>query len=310
MVSPAETMDMSQLSVNLEQLIETAVERAVSKAMANHHVCDAAIQLALLRSQGSTIDHEEGSLSNAQCKQDTGVDKRVPPEVWERIFKYLFPSQLSRISMVSRSLYDIVSKLPVWGEMYDKAHPQHKNHLVGGVKPRVGKNPPLDFMLHMLAESLRICELCFSVYTGTDVPNDRLVYLPLPVRMWRVLVASKDIVFLPYSMMDDPKDWSIRLCVACCRKIFERCPESIPKTSTRPGYDLSNMHHLALSGFAPNGQPYFNDSEEVVLLKARVKYGGDVGVTAAGPSSSKAIRSIESRLEEVSMRFVKTIVDV
>ncbi|KAF9535223.1 hypothetical protein EC957_001900, partial [Mortierella hygrophila] len=40
--------------------------------------------------------------------------KRVPVEVWEQIFSFLYPSQLSRISMVNKNFNSIVSLLKVW----------------------------------------------------------------------------------------------------------------------------------------------------------------------------------------------------
>lgn len=46
------------------------------------------------------------------------IDKRVPPEVWEQIFNHLYPSQLSRMSMVNNNRNRIVSSLSVWSRMF------------------------------------------------------------------------------------------------------------------------------------------------------------------------------------------------
>ncbi|KAK3827844.1 MAG: hypothetical protein J3Q66DRAFT_394167 [Benniella sp.] len=84
--------------IELGRVLETAVSRAIVKAMG---------------------------------VQTMGPEKRVPIEVWERIFNYLYPSQLSRLSMVCRTLPDIVAKLPIW----PKAIPKDPKSVLFGSGP-------------------------------------------------------------------------------------------------------------------------------------------------------------------------------
>ncbi|KAK3827845.1 MAG: hypothetical protein J3Q66DRAFT_382733 [Benniella sp.] len=243
----------------------------------------------------------ETAIAKAMCRA-VGLEKRIPTEIWERIFKYLYPSQLSRVSRVCRTLYDVVVKLPVWPEIYAQVHPNDQNHLAGVIKPVLGKNPNKDFMLRLCAESLRICELCLSVYSGTDVPKDRLASLPLLVHVWRVRAFIRKVAFQPLPNKSSPRDWMIRLCVSCRRQVFGHCQESIPK-------DPRGLLHG--SGDYPSG--YFGaygDNGEAALKKARLKYGGDIGVRFSGQkSSSKAIQVMESRLEDDSLRLVMSMMD-
>ncbi|KAK3827849.1 MAG: hypothetical protein J3Q66DRAFT_321238 [Benniella sp.] len=247
-----------------------------------------------------------------QHNQTTGLEKRLPTEVWEWIFKYLYPSQLSRVSMVCRTFYDIVAKLHIWTEIYAKAHPDNQNHVVGGIKPVLGDNPIKDFMLHICAESLRICELCFLTYNGTDMSWDRLAYLTLPVHVWRVRLATKKTdAFRPFRIEIGPQDWVIRLCLNCRREIFRECPESLPIFLKRReiGCDLMEAYNLEYSDVRGIRVTDLNN-EERVLVRAREKFGGDVGVEASSKgSSSNAVKSMISRLKEVNLSWTRDEVD-
>jgi len=225
-----------------------------------------------------------------------GPEKRVPIEVWERIFKHLYLSQLSRVSMVCRTFNDIVGRLPIWLTVYAKVHPNDQNHLAGVIKPVLGKNPNKDFMIRLCAESLRICELCLSVYNGTDISSS----LSLPVHVWRVRAFMRKVAFQPLPSKRSPRDWVIRLCVSCRRQVFDQCPESIPK-------DPASL--LYVSGQYPDIYHGLEKAEEV-LRRARQTYGGDIGVAYAGHnSSSKAIKAMESRLEDDSLRLAMSMMD-
>ncbi|KAI8347468.1 hypothetical protein B0O80DRAFT_465197 [Mortierella sp. GBAus27b] len=211
--------------------------------------------------------------------------------------------------MVCRTFANTVTNLSVWSEMYAKAHHTNQNHLVGGIKPVVGKDSNKDFMLHMCAESFRVCEMCLSIYSGSDISQDRLASLPLPVHMWRVRAALKKVEFLPLSSKVFPKDWVIRLCVSCRKMVFEQCPESISglvrKANNRSSH-LAAKYHLTERDIARSTFM----SEETALVKARSKYGGDVGIEGAAPgSSAKVIESTESRLEEICLRFTVVAMD-
>ncbi|KAF9123817.1 hypothetical protein BG015_005237 [Linnemannia schmuckeri] len=85
------------------------------------------------------------------------VYKRIPVEVWEQIFSYLYPSQLSRISMVNKNLNSIVSLLEVWSRMFAVAHGP-KAHL----RPLLGISKSKSYMMFMCSSSLHVCERCFA----------------------------------------------------------------------------------------------------------------------------------------------------
>ncbi|KAF9304164.1 hypothetical protein BG003_001766, partial [Podila horticola] len=63
------------------------------------------------------------------CPALEPIDKRIPPEVWERIFSRLYPSQLSRLSMVNKTFNKIVSSLSTWSRMFPVAHSSDKQRL-------------------------------------------------------------------------------------------------------------------------------------------------------------------------------------
>jgi len=303
MTSPAGTLGLRGLGLMLEQAIEEAVEsavekaveKAVAKAMANYHERSINAPPEPLSDQDTTPVPEGSSLTTVQHNQPAGLEKRLPTGTWEQIFLFLYPSQLSRVSMVCRTFYDIVSKLSVWSGIYATVHPNNQNHVVGGFKPVPGKNLNKDFMVYICAESLQICELCLSVYNETDVSKDQLAFFPLPVHVWRVRLASeKTGNFQPFSAEIEPQDWVIRLCLSCRRKVFAECPESIPKQTQYILYHYDDEF----------------SSPELILAGERLRYGGDIGVKFTGyGSSSNAIKSMESRLKEICLRLTMAAVD-
>ncbi|KAK3827846.1 MAG: hypothetical protein J3Q66DRAFT_5588 [Benniella sp.] len=236
MTSPAWTLNQSGLSPAIEQAIEAAVEKAVAKAMVDH---GKAIGTLPESPSNMAITPVQGSSVGLQDIQTTSVEKRLPTEVWERIFQYLYPSQLSRVSMACRTFYDIVADLLIWPEVYAQVHSNDENHVFEGIKPVPGKNSNKDFMLRICAESFQICELCLSVYNGTDIPKDRLASLPLPVHVWRVRAFMKKATFQPLPSKRSPTDWMIRLCVGCRRNVFDHSQELLPEDS--PSYFLRSI---------------------------------------------------------------------
>ncbi|KAF9358749.1 hypothetical protein BGX34_008780 [Mortierella sp. NVP85] len=306
MTSPAWTLDLSGLSLVIEQAIEVAVAKAVAKAMVDHG--KAPDTIAESPSDKVTTPDPEGASSAAVLNQTTGVEKRLPTEVWERVFKYLYPSQLSRISRVCRVFYDIVIDFPIWPEIYAKAHPTGQNHVAGGVKPVLGKNPNRYFMFHVCAESFQICELCFSVHSDPRVSKDRLASLPLPVHVWRVRLAmKKNEAFVPFFINVEPHDWVIRLCLSCRREVFEACPESVPEfkpsvLSRRQLMESYNLVHGDDEGLMLD--------QRRALVAARRKYGGDIGVQASDAGSVyKAVSNKVAWLNVVCLCLTNVAVD-
>ncbi|KAF9345129.1 hypothetical protein BGX34_005006 [Mortierella sp. NVP85] len=292
---------MGTLDKECEQHIKAGVPRAVAKGkVGNNGNSSEAPGIPF------TIFNADSKACSRTIAQD--LEKRVPVEVWERIFEYLYPSQLSRVSMVCRTFHAIVGELPIWPEIYAKAHPAGQNHVIGGIKPVQGKSLNKDFMLHVCGESFQICELCFSVFGGAEVPKDRMASLPLPVHVWRIRAAMRKIEFLPLSSKVGPQDWIVRLCLDCRRRTFEACPESIPRNAKIRWMRDPTEYHLTNADLNMGRK----DSclEETVLVKARFKYGGDIGIQAAAPNSwIRAIESMESRLQDICLRQTAAFMD-
>ena len=291
----------------LEQAIEAAVEKAVAKAMANYHERAIKVIPEPSSNQDTTLVPEGSPSTTAQHNQPAGLEKRLPTETWEQIFLFLYPSQLSRVSMVCRTFYDIVSNLSLWSEIYATVHPNNQNHVIGGFKPVPGKDPNKDLMLYICAESLRICELCLSVYNEADVSKDRLAFFPLPVHVWRVRLASKKTcTFQPFSANIEPQDWVVRLCLSCRRKVFEECPESEPVLRYVQTYGMSYVvaYHLTRRDLD------LSTDERTVAITARQRFGGDIGIQAAGPQSAySTFTSMASRLDGICLRLTRAAVD-
>ncbi|KAI1321585.1 hypothetical protein EDD11_003065 [Mortierella claussenii] len=100
----------------------------------------------------------------ARCPDFEPVDKRVPVEVWERIFNRLYPSQLSRLSMVNKTFNKIVSSLSVWSRMFTLAF---------GPKKRLRTLRNIDesksYMLYMCASPVPTLSTVEFKYLGEEI---------------------------------------------------------------------------------------------------------------------------------------------
>ncbi|KAF9934255.1 hypothetical protein BGZ65_003845 [Modicella reniformis] len=285
-MSLPKNVDLSGLNLILEQIIETIIDRTVEKLVERTRNNSTGIDTSTQTADESSNSHTNSSnlkgpslvTLEPQHKRNVGIEKRVPIEVWERILQFLYPSQLSRVSMVCRTFYEIVSGLALWSEMFAKVYPNNNNNnnnnnnetLLGGIKPVSGKNPPKDFMQYICAASFQICEVCYSVYGGSDISKDWLAFFPLPIHVWRVRAAAKNVEFLPFTYPIRPKDWTIRLCFSCRKMVFARCPESVPDDARGKSLDsLVTKYRLTRNEIAPNHQSGRLYSEEVALVKAR-----------------------------------------
>ncbi len=133
------------------------------------------------------------------------LDQRVPREVWECIFNGLYPSQLSRLSLVNKNFNDIVSSLSLWSRMFTTAH---------GPKTRLrclrGMPESKSYMLYMCANSLRVCEQClgsFNHYFAKEKLEWHLA--PLPT------LCTEEFKYLGEPINED---WKIFICLSCSRK--------------------------------------------------------------------------------------------
>ncbi|KAK5829444.1 hypothetical protein F5H01DRAFT_18441 [Linnemannia elongata] len=151
------------------------------------------------------------------------VDKRVPVEVWEQVFKCLYPSQLSRLSKVSKTFNSIVASLSVWSHMFKVAHTPSKSR-------RFCEHVPLErlrtlrkmsksksHMIYMCAISLYICERCFSLtsFLSGDGVKPMKTLAPMP---------SMNTKKIHYVAEEIDLKWTINLCSSCCQSQVNDLP--------------------------------------------------------------------------------------
>ncbi|KAG0296900.1 hypothetical protein BGZ98_000780 [Dissophora globulifera] len=138
----------------------------------------------------------------ALCSALETVDKRVPSEVWEQIFNRLYPSQLSRISIVNKTFNAIVSSLSLWSRMFTIAY---------GPKMRLRTllNMPesKSFMLYMCVNSRYVCERCFTVTPfNDDYGRPRPSRAPLPT------LSTREFQYLGEELN---LGWRVNACHSC-----------------------------------------------------------------------------------------------
>lgn len=140
------------------------------------------------------------------------IHKRVPIEVWERIFNRLYPSQLSRLSMVNKNFNNIVSSLSVWMDMFKAAHKRKGSHRMGGPLKhlRTLHNMPnfKSHMLYMCAISLYICERCFNMSSSTpsECVKPKKSPAPMPIMsIGRIEYVGEELDL----------NWTVNLCQLC-----------------------------------------------------------------------------------------------
>ena len=146
------------------------------------------------------------------------MDRRVPFEVWQQICLYLYPSQLSRISMVSSTLHDVVDSLPYWSLLFRQ---------VFGPKTALWHLPLVpdskSFMLYMCAFSSMVCERC-NVFFDNHIEAEKAASLPLPARVESYRRNRKGIQLVGCPV--DP-NWTIQMCLRCRKSHYIVFKESI-----------------------------------------------------------------------------------
>lgn len=136
------------------------------------------------------------------------IDKRVPPEIWQRIFSRLYPSQLSRMSLVNKTFNKIVCSLSMWSRMFSVTFGPKK-------RLRTLRNMPesKSYMLYLCASSLYICEECLGLTPFATIRyyNERpqLVLAPMPT------MTKGSIKYLGEEIN---LHWTVRMCQSCCSK--------------------------------------------------------------------------------------------
>ncbi|KAG0062051.1 hypothetical protein BGZ89_010967 [Linnemannia elongata] len=146
--------------------------------------------------------------SQLELQTHDQIDKRVPPEIWQRIFSRLYPSQLSRLSLVNKNFNKIVSSLSVWSYMFSVTFGPKR-------RLRIHRNIPesKSYMLYMCASSLYICEECLGLTLFRTVryshQRPQLILAPMPT-------MSKDGI--KYLGEEINVSWMVRMCEPCRSK--------------------------------------------------------------------------------------------
>ncbi|KAG0265880.1 hypothetical protein BGZ95_003190 [Linnemannia exigua] len=146
------------------------------------------------------------------------IDKRVPPEIWEQIFSRLYPSQLSKMSMVNKNLNAIVHSLELWPRMFHAAHGPKAQLRTLVCIPRFKSS----FMIFMCASSLHVCERCFGL---TEYSSDNVYMLPLSIPVLLPRRATDAVKYVGDRF--DP-NWTIRMCLPCRQGHLTDLEEPIP----------------------------------------------------------------------------------
>lgn len=107
--------------------------------------------------------------------QNRGADKRLPFEIWEHILTFLYPSQITRLSRASKTLYDIIGASVIWSRWFRTAFGPD---IVLDTLPAIPESH--SYMLYMCAVSGRVCEQCLIYSVPSRLVNDRAAR-PLPV---------------------------------------------------------------------------------------------------------------------------------
>lgn len=141
------------------------------------------------------------------------LDERIPLEVWQRIFDGLYPSQLSRLSMVNKNFNAIVSSLSVWSHIFKKAH-SADNNSQGDDMVRLRTlgtmSESKSYMLYMCAVSIYVCESCFGMPPirryGSGCIRPARAMAPMP---------TMNKPGLLYEGEELNVNWEINMCQSC-----------------------------------------------------------------------------------------------
>ncbi|KAG9073359.1 hypothetical protein KI688_001153 [Linnemannia hyalina] len=219
------------------------------------------------------------------------IDKRVPPEIWEQIFSHLYPSQLSRMSMVNNNLNVIVSSLEVWPRMFYAAHgPKAQLRPLMSI-PRFKSS----YMMFMCALSLLVCEKCFGL---TRHNADKLYKLPLPIP---VLLPRRSTDAIKYVGDRFDPNWTIRMCLPCRQGHISDLEEPVPQLDLEDRINwnsLLNKYPCAEETPELPRRHFHNQGicELDALNRMRRHFGGDIGIKAFKVSTKAYDETTETRV--------------
>ena len=220
--------------------------------------------------QAKLLEHREQQ-HHQQCR--LSPDIKVPLEVWEEIFLYLYPSQLSRMSMVSKTLAGMIISLELWFRLFNLTHDAH-------VRLRLLKGIPesKSYMLYMCATSLHVCERCFRL-VPFGVKNSS--QLPLPVLVPLRGRSTNEIKYVGERLN---LTWTVNFCLDCRQSHFSEFEERQPRRSEYAVGKIPTSEHwkkYPTVGQVPalQSQAYWYEWE--VVHHMRIHFGGTVGIKAS-----------------------------
>ncbi|GJJ75064.1 hypothetical protein EMPS_07422 [Entomortierella parvispora] len=241
-------------------------------------------------------------------RQSQCIDKALPLEVWERIFSYLYPSQITRLSKVNKTLHDIVAASSLWSKMFSQAFGPDA---VLCTLPAMPESK--SYMLYMCAVSTRVCEQCL-VHAVPSMVRSELPARPLPVlvpdaRLRRLnhpgphqRINKRDSLWPGGKSQGAPRlfgqriiygepintRWTIRLCLPCRQAHYETYPEPIPKGMEHKrvtanqiinmGFILTDAEIRSLTHDPTTLISWTEYSVEEAFILHRHKVGGNAGM--------------------------------
>ena len=120
----------------------------------------------------------QGSVQSPQ-KRSRSPDELLPIEIWERTLTYLYPSQIARLSRVSRTMYSIPAASRYWSRLFRCVFGPKSSFGHVGCYTRTEKLHALH--VHDKQSSLRILSrLCCSSTTKRLQSLPNLLSLPTP----------------------------------------------------------------------------------------------------------------------------------
>ncbi|KAI8352008.1 hypothetical protein B0O80DRAFT_499914 [Mortierella sp. GBAus27b] len=270
-----------------------------------------------------------------QCHyQQQYYELRLPLDVWIRICSHLYPSQLTRISLANKAVYNLVASLDNWEAWYKQLHGKAHTKINSNsestsrqamhiMQPLPGLPKSHSYMLFMCAISRQVCEVCLRRCDGM-LHRERLASMPLPVEMppanqytnsdhtGSVNTGLQDVE----NMEDKGNDriWTIRMCKHCRVLHYESHLEPIPqdlttsfltKNAIREKYHLGHKEIREITtrsrGGPECGMPV-TYSESAALMQSRQVYGGDVGRLAVPKSLRKYMHVLNNRVYMFNLR--------
>ncbi|KAF9279548.1 hypothetical protein BGZ68_007857 [Mortierella alpina] len=227
-------------------------------------------------------------------RTENGPTFELGSDLWQRVFSYLYPSQLTAPAGVSKEWRKRIYHLPAWQKICEASGLALPGDHIG----KYGYEKPNYYRLaHENADS--ICEQCYKLCRPSGS------YRALPVRL-----------------VDEPDPTEICMCRDCRVDYYIEHPEPVPEDvapyqdgayTVTPRmtkgeamkYLLTNSDIMSLP-YEMGRNPYFRHNspmylfeEQFVLRLARQVHGGDIGIAAARADSEYTGRKVPEPQDDV-----------